>query len=139
MSDLRSQLNALAANFAEQVIAAIQTSSLQEIVGSQTASGSIGAGRAAARSSHLPTALPLSTRAPKASARLPRRSAEEIAKALDKVALLVKTRKAGMRAEEIRSALGMEAKEMPRILKEGISKKKLTTKGQKRATTYFAK
>jgi hypothetical protein len=33
----------------------------------------------------------------------------------------------------------MQSKEMPRILKEGIAKKKLSTKGQKRATTYFAK
>jgi hypothetical protein len=44
-----------------------------------------------------------------------------------------------MRAEEIRSKLGMESKEMPRILKEGLAKKKLTAKGNKRATTYFAK
>jgi hypothetical protein len=53
--------------------------------------------------------------------------------------LLVKTHKNGMRAEEIRSALGMQSKEMPRILKQGVASKKLTTKGQKRATTYFAR
>ena len=58
---------------------------------------------------------------------------------LNKIVLLVKTHKEGKRAEEIRSKLGMQAKEMPRILKEGISKKKLSSKGQKRATTYFAK
>jgi hypothetical protein len=67
--------------------------------------------------------------------RLPRRSGEEIAATLDKIVLLVKTHKTGMRAEEIRSKLGMEAKEMPRILKEGIARKKLTSKGQKRATS----
>lgn len=33
----------------------------------------------------------------------------------------------------------MQAKEMPRILKEGLSARVLRTKGQKRATTYFAK
>jgi hypothetical protein len=32
----------------------------------------------------------------------------------------------------------MESKEMPRILKEGLAKKKLKSKGQKRATTYSA-
>ena len=42
------------------------------------------------------------------------------------------------RAEEIRSKLGMQAKEMPRILKQGLAAKKLTSKGHKRATTYFA-
>jgi hypothetical protein len=58
---------------------------------------------------------------------------------LDKIVGLVKKNKEGLRAEEIRANLGMQAKEMPRILKEGVSTKKLTTRGQKRATTYFAK
>ena len=62
-----------------------------------------------------------------------------IAKMLDRIVLLVKTQKNGLRAEEIRSKLGMQAKEMPRILKEGISTKKLTSKGHKRATTYAAR
>jgi len=34
--------------------------------------------------------------------------------------------------------LKMQAKEMPRVLKEGLSTKKLKAKGQKRATTYTA-
>jgi hypothetical protein len=71
--------------------------------------------------------------------RLARRSADEIAATLNKIVLLVKTQKNGLRAEEIRSKLGLLPKEMPRILKEGISTKKLTSKGQKRATTYFAR
>lgn len=50
----------------------------------------------------------------------------------------MKNNKEGLRAEQIRATLGMEPKEMPRILKEGISTKKLKTKGQKRATTYIA-
>jgi hypothetical protein len=52
---------------------------------------------------------------------------------------LLKKHKDGLRAEEIRANLGMEPKEMPRILKEGVSTKKLSSKGQKRATTYFAR
>jgi hypothetical protein len=71
--------------------------------------------------------------------RLPGRSAEEIAATLNRIVLLVKTHRGGLRAEEIRSKLGMESKEMPRILKEGLAKKKLSSKGNKRATTYFAK
>ncbi len=58
---------------------------------------------------------------------------------LGKVIGLVKKHKGGLRAEEIRANLGMLPKEMPRILKEGVATKKLSTKGQKRATTYFAK
>jgi len=34
--------------------------------------------------------------------------------------------------------LKMQAKEMPRVLKEGLSTKKLKAKGRKRATTYTA-
>lgn len=58
---------------------------------------------------------------------------------LGKVVGLVKKHKDGLRAEEIRTNLGMLAKEMPRILKEGVATKMLASKGQKRATTYFAK
>ncbi len=118
----------------------LQGASLHELV-SSGGEGNVGNGRRTrlvAGGDGQPD--PLST-PPKGgkNGRLPRRSAEEIAKTLDKIVLLVKTQKNGLRAEEIRSKLGMQAKEMPRILKEGITKKKLTTKGQKRATTYFVK
>jgi hypothetical protein len=43
-----------------------------------------------------------------------------------------------MRAEQIRAQLKMQSKEMPRVLAEGLAKRKLRKKGQKRATTYFA-
>jgi len=42
-----------------------------------------------------------------------------------------------MRSEEIRKALKLDVREVPRVLKEGVAKKKLRSKGQKRATTYF--
>jgi hypothetical protein len=54
------------------------------------------------------------------------------------VVALVKKNKNGLRAEAIRTSLGMASKEMPRVLKEGLAKKKLKAKGQKRATTYTA-
>ena len=42
----------------------------------------------------------------------------------------MKTSKQGMRAEDIREGFGVQAKEMPRILKEGLATKKLKSKGQ---------
>jgi hypothetical protein len=72
------------------------------------------------------------------SGRLPRRSPEQIAKALDWVIALLKGKEDGLRAEQIRAALKMQSKEMPRVLQEGLAKKKLKAKGQKRATTYTA-
>jgi hypothetical protein len=148
MSTLQSQLDSLARSFAEQIVDVIRGSSLHEL----SAGGSATAGNG--RSSDHPTSFSSSaaarsavskatqTPAPnqaRANGRLPRRSADEIQAMLGKVVVLVKKHKDGLRAEEIRTNLGMLSKEMPRILKEGVSTKKLSTKGQKRATTYFAK
>jgi hypothetical protein len=139
MQTLRTQLDALAATFATQIIAALQGASLHELVSAD--GGTVGNGRRArvAGGGGQPDPLSAGPKRVGKNGRLRRRSDEEIATALNKIVLLVKTHREGMRAEEIRSKLGMLPKEMPRILKEGVAKKKLTTKGQKRATTYFAK
>jgi len=50
----------------------------------------------------------------------------------------VKGKPDGLRSEEIRAALQLDKREMPRVLGEGLSGKKLKSKGQKRATKYFA-
>ena len=67
-----------------------------------------------------------------------RRSPADIARALDAVVILVRKSKGGMRSEEIRRALKLDVRELPRVVKEGLAKKKLKSKGQKRATTYFS-
>jgi hypothetical protein len=67
-----------------------------------------------------------------------RRSKEDIAEALARIVALVKQHKEGLRGERIREQLGMQSKEMPRVLKEGLASKVLRAKGRKRATTYFA-
>jgi hypothetical protein len=132
MPTLRSALDALAQSFANGVLVAIRGASLEELL----ADAGSGARRGPGRPRGSKTAAP-KTRARKPG-RLARRSPAEIAKALDQVVALVKGKKDGLRAEEIRAALQMESKEMPRVLREGLAKKKLKAKGQKRATTYFA-
>jgi hypothetical protein len=146
MSTLQSQLDSLARSFAEQIVNAIRGASLHEFSsgGGATAGNGRSADRLTAFTSPGATRRTVShATAPKGPARsngrLPRRSAEEIQEILGKVVLLVKTQKNGLRAEEIRQKFGLLPKEMPRILKEGISTKKLSSKGQKRATTYFAR
>ena len=42
----------------------------------------------------------------------------------------------GLRAEEIRKALSLEVREVPRVLKEGLRTKRLKAKGNRRATVY---
>jgi hypothetical protein len=128
MSTLRSTLNALVTNLASDIVDVIRSSSLDELLGER------GPGRP-------PTSISNGASKPsrtRKSGRLPRRSAEEIAAALDQIVALVRKHDDGLRAEQIRVKLGMQVKEMPRLLKEGLATKKLKAKGQKRATTYTA-
>jgi hypothetical protein len=134
---LQSRLNDLTSSFASAVLDTLKGATLRDL---QTAAdgGARGAEstRAAPKSTRAATAKPARARS---SGRLPRRSPQAIASALEKIVTLVKKRKEGLRAEQIRQELGMLAKELPRVLKEGLSTRMLRSKGQKRATTYFAK
>ena len=130
MANLQSQLHDLACSFAYSVLQAVRTVSLQDLQNSDN--GVVRNGRTAA------SAVAMARERTRSSRRLPRRSAEDIAKQLERVVGVVRTHKAGLRAEQIRDKLGMQPKEMPRVLKEGLSTKALKSKGQKRATTYFA-
>jgi len=135
MANLQSQLHDMASSFAEAVLHAIRSASLQELL--HPASGNARNARVGA-SAGLPKPDGGSPDHRRPSRRLARRSSEDIAKQLGRVVTLVKAHKAGLRAEQIRSKLGMQSKEMPRVLKEGLTNKALKSKGQKRATTYFA-
>jgi hypothetical protein len=141
MATLKSQLESLAESFARQVLEALRAAPVSDLVaaGGATA-GSPRRARVVTGGAdrRVPDRIAVPVRKGKAG-RLPRRSAEEIQGALGKIVQLVKRQKAGMRAEEIRAVSGLQAKELPRILKEGLRTRKLTAKGQKRATTYFAR
>jgi hypothetical protein len=134
MPTLSSTLNALATNLASDIVDVIRNSSLEELLGEHGGHP----GRASGRPpKSISNGVAKPSRAT-SSGRLPRRSAEEIAAALDKIVALVSKHKDGLRSEQIRVELGMQAKEIPRVLKEGLATKKLRAKGQKRATTYTA-
>ena len=135
MPTLRSQLDALASSIANAVVDAIRGASLQELLATGGKRGESSPRRAPAPSAAPARAAVKSTR----TGRLKRRSAEDIGKILDDVVSLVKSKKDGMRAEEIRTSLGLQSKELPRVLKEGLSSKRLRKSGQKRATVYFGK
>jgi hypothetical protein len=144
MATLRSRLHALADSFANEVLESIRGSSLQELV---SHAGDRHGNARGARAGRL-AASPGASDAPQKNSdalkrlrkggRLGRRSPEAIAEALARVIAVVKEHKEGLRAEQVREELGMQAKEMPRVLKEGLATKRLRAKGQKRATTYFA-
>jgi hypothetical protein len=135
MSSLRTSLHELASSFTDSVLHAIRGASLEELLDESGGSARRGPGRPPKANG-----IPATSVAPRArkSGRLKRRSIEDITKALDQVVALVKKSKNGLRAEQIRASLKMQSKEMPRVLKEGLDKKKLKSKGQKRSTTYSA-
>jgi hypothetical protein len=135
MNTLKSRIDSLASAFASEVVRAIRTASVEDLLGGMGVTN----GRhpaAAARASASAVAPRARTTA---SGRLRRRSTDEIKSTLEKVHGLLKASKGGLRAEQIRVALKLDVREMPRVLKEGLSTKKLSSKGRKRATTYFAK
>lgn len=138
MSTLRSQLDALAASFANAIVDAIRGASLHELVASDEhsapafrAAGAplppISAGRS------LPATKTTRT------GRLKRRNSDDIGQVLDQIVALVKSSRDGLRAEQIRAELGLQSKELPRVLKAGLSAKRLRKTGQKRATVYSAR
>jgi len=134
-TSLQSTLNDLAESFAASILAAIRGASLDELI---STNGKPKNSDRSPRAAAPPTSVPAVRKSSASAGRLQRRSPEDIAAALGHVVSLVKKHKEGLRAEQIRSELGLQAKEMPRILKEGLERKALKSKGQKRATTYFA-
>jgi hypothetical protein len=139
-TSLRSTLDSLASNFASAVLTAIRGASLDELVAESGGAPRRGPGRPRGSSTtkSTPTAARASAPARKPRGRLQRRSPADIAKTLAQIVALVKTKEAGLRSEEIRKALKLDVREVPRVLKEGLKTKKLKSKGQKRATVYSA-
>jgi hypothetical protein len=126
MPNLQAQLRALAEAFADGVLAAIRSASLEDLTGDAHATrGPSPRARA-------------SSRPKRPGGRLARRSEADVEKVLASVVVLVKNSKGGLRSEQIRDALRLDRRELPRVLKAGLGSKKLRASGQKRATVYRA-
>ncbi|WP_394824739.1 hypothetical protein [Pendulispora albinea] len=136
--NLRKTIDQLAHDFATSVLGAIRGASLEEILGEGKGGGG-GGGRAPKANAVRREAVSTPAPARKRGGRLPRRSEDEINEAVEKVVAVLKENKGGLRAEEIREQLGIDRKELPRPLAEALRKKRISKKGQKRATTYFAR
>jgi hypothetical protein len=131
---LRSQLSDLATSFVDAVLEVIRSSSMDDLM----APTNEGAGHSPTRPSRHSGNGSAKVARTGDSGRLPRRSLEEIARQLHEIVSLVRKSKEGLRAEQIRDELGLQAKQLPRVLKEGLSTQMLRCKGNKRATTYLA-
>jgi hypothetical protein len=128
-SSLRSRLGELAFAFASEIVDAIRSSSLQELLAQS--SGATGVGRTAG---HSPRSAASGRRG-----RLARRSESDIEGVSDRIATLLRKHRGGLRAEQIRQELGLPASELSRPLKQGLSSGRFSKTGRKRATVYFLK
>jgi hypothetical protein len=149
---LQEKLQSIAMTFAASILDAVQSVPLSEVAGEAA-----GAGRAREHMSngtsrvheappsrrgdvrHSASQRVAAPQKPSKPARLARRTADQIAKMVDDVVAVLTTEGRGLRAESIRKLLKMEARELPRILKQGVASKKLRIlSGEKRTTTYGA-
>lgn len=128
-TSLRSQLDELAQSFTNGVLEAVRAASLEQLQAESRGGRRAAAGR---RARQVPAPARM-------RGRLARRTQAQIEATLRKVLATLKgTRGKGLRAEEIRKALALDVREMPRVLKEGLRTRKLKAEGQTRATVYRA-
>jgi hypothetical protein len=136
---LSEKLKQLADTFANAVAEAVDAEMRHRMTAAINTLGSGGESHEDSGSHRAPRA----TKTPKAakpgkSGRLARRSLEEIQAVVADVVKLVAKHPDGLRSETIRTELDLDVREVPRVLKEGLSSGALKSKGQKRATVYFA-
>lgn len=135
MSSLRNTIEGLATQFATSILAALRSASIDDLA---DVAGS-GARRGRPARAEGENASPATTpRRRGRGGRLGRRSAGDITRMVGSIVDLLAKSPSGLRAEQIREALGVEAKELPRPLSDAVSSGRITKSGQKRATTYFA-
>ena len=127
---LRSTLERLVRDFANEVLGALRTASLSDLA-AETGRGGGGAHVASVG------AAARGPRAPRGKVRLHRRSQEAIGEVTDRIVGLLQS-KPGLRAEQIRAELGLAKNEIPRPIAEGLSNGRLSKVGVKRATQYYA-
>lgn len=149
-STLRSSIQHMAADFASAVLAALRGASLEQILseGGHVAAAPASApakkrgrppGRPAKSSKATKAAKPAASPTPKRArkgGRLPRRSLSDLAGVMEKIVSLLASNPKGLRAEQIRRSLKLDAKELPRPIADALKAKRITKTGQKRATTY---
>jgi hypothetical protein len=137
---LKNRISALAEEFSAGVLAAIRSASLEEILSEGGCSrGPAPHAPAAAASAAEPAKRGPGRPRGRKSGRLARRSPEQIAQVVESIVGALKKNKAGMRSEQLQKLLGLDKKEISGPLNEALEGKKITKKGQRRATTYFAR
>jgi hypothetical protein len=134
MPNINDAIRAALDAFVDDISTLIQQSALESVelalAGASVIPGKRGRGARAA----APLFVPLAQNRKKGAKRTP----EELEQLIKKLHGYI-AKNPGQRIEQIAQGLDISTKELNLPAKKLISEKKLSTKGQKRATTYFAK
>lgn len=126
---LRASIETLASEFADNILAAIRESSLEELL------GVAGHTRGSSTEREAPAKRGRPAGKTGRKGRLPRRTAEDIEEMADKIVAYVKSN-GSVRAEQIRADLEIDKKEWMKPLQLALDSKGLKKTGNKRATEY---
>jgi hypothetical protein len=124
---IEAMVGELVREFTDGLLGVIRNMSIDDIL--------LESGGAVAR--RVPVAGKSSVASASKPRRLGRRSPRDIGVVVNRIAALLKRHPKGLRAEEIREELGVQPKELPRPLAEGLKSGAFKKSGQKRATVYF--
>lgn len=116
---LQKQIQELAVEFSNAVLKCFRGASIDEL----TNGGAVASKKAPA--------------AKRSGGRLPRRSDEEIQTMVDAIVACVSKHPEGIRAEELRTELKVDKKELMKPVIAALESGVLRKEGEKRATTYF--
>lgn len=135
MANINDTIRAALDSFVDDITSLIQQAALQSVEDALASASAIPGkrGRGGARVSAAPF-VSLSASRKKGAKRTP----EELEQLIKKLHGYI-AKNPGQRIEQIAQGLDISTKELNLPAKKLISDKKLNTKGQKRATTYFAK
>ena len=130
MSDIEKTIQLRIQAFTEELSVLIRQAALQQI------SAAFGTGPISKRRG-VDVTSPTTQKASKPGARV-RRSPEQL-ESVNKAVLKFVSSKEGVRVEQISAALQLPTKELSGPIKVLLESKQISKKGNRRATTYFAK
>ena len=134
MANINDAIRAALDSFVEDLSNLIQQAALESVEQALASASSIPGKRGRGGRAAAPAFVALSQSRKKGAKRTP----EELEQLIKKLHTYI-GKNPGQRIEQIAQGLDISTKELNLPAKKLISEKKLSTKGQKRATTYFAK
>ena len=127
---LHAHLQSLASQFVSEILSALQTATLSELQGT-------GIRVAPPILPRVHGDRPAPSPATTSTGRLKRRTLEEVQAVVGQLVTLLGKHPAGLRAEQIRTLMSLDVREVPRILKEAVGGKGVKIlSGRKRSTLY---